>query len=78
MTAIDVTDALRRMQVEFAEMPTLKLTRRQACRLWSLPDDVCDAALGCLVQCGFLEHTDGIYLRRGLGRKRKALRQQAA
>jgi hypothetical protein len=55
-------DALVRMQTEWMQMPQLKLTRRQAQRLWSLSTDVCEAAFATLVTRGFLGQTpDGVY-----------------
>jgi hypothetical protein len=77
MNIADLLDAQRRIQVDFQEWPTLKLTLPQARRLWSLPADVCEAAMGNLVQAAFLMHRDGLYLRRGLGRggRRAATRQ---
>ncbi len=55
-------DAIVRMQTEWTEMPQLKLTRRQAQRLWSLSTDVCDAAFATLVTSGFLGQTpEGVY-----------------
>ena len=65
MEAIRIDDALRRIRVEYIEMPDLKLTRAQARRLWNLPQDACDQALAILVRSGFLgQTTDGQYLRR--------------
>ena len=60
MEAIQIDDALRRIRVEYIEMPDLKLTRAQARRLWNLPQDACDLALAILVRSGFLgQTTDG-------------------
>ena len=57
------------MRMEYLEMPDLKLTRLQARRLWNLSQELCDAALTALVGSGFLwRTTDGMFLRRGLGR----------
>jgi hypothetical protein len=43
---------------EYQSMPGLKLTREQACRLWSVHDnDTCDAALQALIDEGFLHRT---------------------
>jgi len=77
MDTAELLDAQRRIQVDFLEWPTLKLTFLQARRLWNLPADVCEAAMGNLVQADFLAHRNGIYLRRGLGRggRRIAARQ---
>ncbi len=47
-------------------MPDLKLTYRQACRLWSLSDERCEIALERLIHSGFLARTaDGSYVRGG-------------
>lgn len=56
---------IMRIEMEYLEMPGLKLTNRQACRLFDLPLDVCDCALEALVGTGFLSRTrDGAFLRR--------------
>ena len=66
METIRIDDVLRRIRVEYIEMPDLKLTRAQARRLWNLTQEACDAALAILVRTGFLgQTTDGQYLRRG-------------
>ncbi len=58
-------DALFRIQMEYLEMPGLKLTIQQARRLWGLPLDLCEVALARLVEQGFLARTDaGWYVRR--------------
>ena len=43
-----------RIRAEYAALPGLKLTRAQACRLWSVNDSVCGAALDRLVAEGLL------------------------
>ena len=66
MNSTDFRQALVTMQMEYVEMPELKLTLWQASRLWTLPIDMCEAALAALVATGFLVHTpDGLYRRRG-------------
>jgi hypothetical protein len=56
-----------RIQIEFIEMPGLKLTLAQIARLCDLPKDVCEPAIALLVTRGFLAGTaDGSFLRRGL------------
>ena len=56
---------LRRIQGEFAEMPGLRLTCRQAQRLWNLDAIVCEALLAALVDVRFLVQThDGLFLQR--------------
>jgi hypothetical protein len=55
-----------RIQMEYLEMPGLKLTLRQARRLWNLPGDLCESALATLVEKGFLTQArDGSFLRCG-------------
>lgn len=75
MNVVEVTDAIRSIQVDFIEWPTLRLSLRQARRLWSLPIEVCETALLHLTDVGFLSLVDGVYLRRGLGRRRPIVRQ---
>jgi hypothetical protein len=45
---------VERMRAEYEALPGLKLTRVQACRLWSVSDSVCGAALDLLIAEGFL------------------------
>ncbi|HWF84518.1 MAG TPA: hypothetical protein VG222_06720 [Vicinamibacterales bacterium] len=69
MEAITPQLARTRIQIEFVEMPDMKLSKAQIRRLCDLPPEVCDAALTSLVQSGFLWlRVDGSFLRRGLGR----------
>jgi hypothetical protein len=75
MHAADLGEALRRIQIEFTDWPTLSLTRVQAQRLWNLPGDVCDTALAYLVDIEFLRHVDGVFARRELDRGRFGIRQ---
>ena len=61
-----VRDALLRIQTEYVEMPDLKLTARQAQRLWNLPHDVWETALAVLIRRQVLVQTrDGAYVRYG-------------
>jgi len=63
---LEVRDALLRIQTEYVEMPDLKLTGRQAQRLWRLSHDVWEAALAVLIGKQFLVQTrDGSYVRYG-------------
>jgi len=56
-------DARLRIQVEFIEMPGLKLSRDQIQRLCGVPSDVCDEVLAALVRSGFLrQKPDGSFL----------------
>ena len=53
---------VRRLQSEFLEMPGLKLTHAQACRLWSLDPASCAYVLENLVKSKFLFRTgDGAF-----------------
>jgi hypothetical protein len=80
MTADDLLDAQRRIQVDFDEWPMLKLTFPQGVRLWSLSHDVCHAAMTNLIHADVLRCRKGVYLRRalGLGGRRASVRQPAA
>jgi hypothetical protein len=70
MTAADVERAAHLIQMEYWEMPELKLTLRQARRLWNLPDALCERALASLMESGFLGRTaDGSYIRRAVARR---------
>jgi hypothetical protein len=60
----EVQNALLRIQTEYVEMPDLKLTARQAQRLWHLSHDVWETALAVLIGKQFLAKTrDGAYVR---------------
>ena len=60
----EVRNALLRIQTEYVEMPDLKLTARQAQRLWNLSHDVWETALAVLLGKEFLVQTrDGAYVR---------------
>ncbi len=53
---------LARIRAEYDEMPGLRVTFSQACRLWQLDDASCRAVLAQLVVEGFLYRThDGAY-----------------
>lgn len=55
---------LHRIRGEFQEMPGLRLTARQAQRLWGLDASACEALLGALIAAGFLKRTgDGAFVR---------------
>ena len=61
--------AFTRIQVEYIEMPDLKLTPEQIRRLCDLPRDICEAAVVALEQVGFLWRApDGRFVRRAHGR----------
>ena len=66
MDAGNFRQAVMIIQMEYVEMAELRLTLRQAARLWALPLETCKAALDVLVAAGFLAETrDGSYSRRG-------------
>ena len=44
---MESSDVVQLMKMEYAEMPELKLTFRQAQRLWNLPSESCERALEC-------------------------------
>ena len=46
-----------RIREEFREMPGLRLTKKQAQRLWAIDSDTCEAILGALETSQFLRHT---------------------
>ena len=55
---------VRRLKSEFLEMPGLKLTEAQACKLWALDAERCASILEALVQTKFLFRTrDGAFMR---------------
>ncbi len=59
-------ELLTRIRSEYAEMPGLKLTPRQARRLWTVDDAACEAALATLVDAKFLFRTpEGLFALRG-------------
>ena len=56
-------ELVRRIQSEFLEMPGLRLTQPQACRLWGLDRDLCVKLLASLVDAKFLMRTrDGNFV----------------
>lgn len=58
VVAIAPSDALiGRIRGEYREMPGLRLTFAQACRLWQIDARACDAILGALESEGFLART---------------------
>ncbi len=61
---VDLEETLRRIQSEFLEMPGLRLTDAQACRLWGLDPGTCAAVIDALVTARFLFRTrDGAVMR---------------
>jgi hypothetical protein len=66
MPVLEVEEAAQLMQMEYAEMPGLRLTFWQAQRLWNLSDELCQRALATLTGSGYLARTpDGAYVRSG-------------
>jgi hypothetical protein len=64
MELVDIRYALTRIQMEYIEMPEMRLSRAQVRRLLNLPSESCDVALAALVQSGFLvQSNDGAFLR---------------
>ena len=59
-----VPEALfQRAQGEYREMPGLRLTQPQACRLWGLDRETCGMLLSRLVDAKFLARTrDGAFV----------------
>lgn len=58
-------DVIRRIKSEFLEMPGLKLTVRQAERLWAVDADTCRVLIEELTASNFLTRTrDGAIMRR--------------
>ena len=75
MSIISAVDChlLRRIRMEYIEMPGLQLTRAQARRLWNLDQITCEDILATLVEEQFLTRTArGTYLRCGAGRDNPA------
>ena len=63
---LGLQDAVQLMQMEYLEMPELKLTFWQAQRLWNLSEELCDQALALLISAKFLVRTaTGAYIRSG-------------
>jgi hypothetical protein len=55
---------LQRIRGEFQEMPGLRLTKPQACRLWHLDATECQALLEALIDARFLVRTkDGFFVK---------------
>jgi hypothetical protein len=68
MTFMPEGDAVQLIRMEYSEMPDLKLTFRQAQRLWSMSAEMCERVLASLVGSGFLALTSaGFYIRRDDG-----------
>ena len=70
---------VERIRGEYLEMPGLRLTLAQACRLWQLDAATCETLLQQLVQKTFLRKTpDGAYIASSSAHEAKAsLRQES-
>jgi hypothetical protein len=78
LEAPPILETLVRMQTEWIEMPQLKITRRQAQRLWSLSNEACETAFATLIRKGFLVQTpDGAYVRHAFVRMSGAIAARA-
>lgn len=65
MPVVQVHEAVELLQMEYAEMPGLRLTVGQVQRLLNLSPELCERALAALTECGFLARTaDGAFVRR--------------
>ena len=63
MTVMPYDTLVKRSRGEYLEMPGLRLTVAQACRLWQLDVVLCTKVFDRLVSEGFLEQTNtGFYL----------------
>jgi len=64
MELAEIREAIHRIRREYLEMPEMKLTLPQMRRLLNLQVDACEAALGTLVDTGFLiRRQDGAFVR---------------
>ena len=54
---MDVEKLVRRIRGEFEEMPGLRLTLRQATRLWGIDPAACQTVIDALVGTSFLRWT---------------------
>jgi len=63
MPSTSFDSLVARVRGEYVEMPGLRVTLAQACRLWQVDTTTCEELLGHLVRDGFLSKTDsGFYL----------------
>jgi hypothetical protein len=64
LSIVTTDHMLRRIRGEYLEMPGLRLTRRQAQRLWGLDEPTCAQLLDSLAEAKFLyRKDDGTYAR---------------
>jgi hypothetical protein len=59
MSPVEVHAIANRVRSEFLEMPGLRVTIRQAARLWGLEPSACEHVIDVLVQSAFLRRTPG-------------------
>ncbi len=72
-------DLVRRVRGEFYEMPGLRLTFAQACRLWQLDAQTCEAILDRLVRERVLHRSaDGRYLALHVSRSIRSVARRMA
>jgi hypothetical protein len=62
---MEVDPVARRVLAEYEEMPGLRLTPRQAARLFGLDQERCRAVLDLLVDLAYLKHTSAGAVIRG-------------
>ena len=63
MPSTSFDSLVARVRGEYVEMPGLRVTVAQACRLWQVDMTTCEKLLGHLVRDGFLSKTDsGFYV----------------
>ena len=58
MTTIDAERLDLRIRAEYLESPGLRLTKRQAQRLWGMDRETCDQVLDHMVRARFLRRRD--------------------
>ena len=63
MQFTNLSEAVELIQTEYLEMPGLRLTSDQAQKLCNLSNELCDRALGALVDSGFSRPARRRYLR---------------
>jgi hypothetical protein len=59
VSPVEFQAVTNRVRHEFLEMPGLRLTTRQAARLWGLEHAVCEQVIEVLVQSAFLRWIPG-------------------
>lgn len=61
---MEIHSVVERVRGEFNEMPGLRLTPKQAARLWGLDQTMCEEVLSRLVAASFLRWSAGTVVRR--------------